>query len=162
MERIRPALVRLAYRMVWHRDDAEEIAQDALTLACRKGPTTGDAATLNAWLYRTTVHLSMNRRRRRRKVEPLDRADAVPSTEEVNAEGAESSELTERIRLAMRELPEKQYAALVLRELEGLAYEQIAAILRTRVAAARLLVHRAREGVRRILLERWPETFDGM
>ena len=65
----------------------------------------------------------------------------------------------DRVRSVMVQLPERQHAALVLREVEGLAYEQIAAILQARPAAVRLLVHRARESVRQMLLRQWPDSF---
>jgi RNA polymerase sigma-70 factor (ECF subfamily) len=68
-------------------------------------------------------------------------------------------ELMQRVRMAMRELPDRQQAAIILRDLEGLAYERIAEVLEVSPAAARLLVHRAREAVRQILLRRWPDSF---
>lgn len=153
---MRPRLVRLSLRFLNHAADAEEVAQEALTLAWQHEATLKDPTRRDAWVYRTTINLSLNRRRRRRPAGPLDSGICDTGSDGASAE---RSELTARIRAAMLELPDKQNAALVLREIEGLHYDTIAGILEMRPAAVRVLVHRAREALRQSLLRRWPDTF---
>ena len=158
LEEMRPRLVRLAQRFLGSAHDADEAAQEALLLAWRRARDIRDATKRNAWLYRTTVNVSMNHLRAARSLRRA-RANLAADRDAAASEPECRSDLRERVRLAVAELPERQQAALVLRELEGLEYERIAAILETRPAAARVLVHRARESVRQILLRRWPDSF---
>jgi len=153
----RPVLVRLAYRYLWNVHDAEEIVQDAMTLAWREAGQVSDLKHRDAWLYRATINLAMNRLRRL-KAGPLPPEEAIVAPPAAESQ-AEMDELMQRVRMAMRELPDRQQAAIILRDLEGLAYERIAEVLEVSPAAARLLVHRAREAVRQILLRRWPDSF---
>lgn len=157
VESVRPRLVRLASHMLGNAADAEEVVQDALALAWQRKAGEADEARRNAWAYRVTINLSLNRRRRRRAVEPLDARSlaAVRS----NTPSAEAFELADRVRAAVQDLPDMQRAGLALREVEGLDYEAIAAILEVKPGAARVLVHRAREALRLMLLRRWPDTF---
>ena len=87
----------------------------------------------------------------------------MPPGETLAARGSESpaevDELAQRIRQAIRELPDRPQAAIVLRDIEGLSYDQMAVILETSAPTARVLVHRVRETVRQMLLTRWPDTF---
>lgn len=155
---MRPRLLRLAYRLLWNAHDAEEIAQEALATAWRRVSQLNDPGKRNTWLYRVVINLSRNRLRRQGpRFVPMETSaepDPYPASGRL-----EHDELMERVRCALVDLPARQRAALTLRDMEQLEYTQIAAILGTRESVARILVHRARAGVRRILLQRWPESF---
>jgi RNA polymerase sigma-70 factor (ECF subfamily) len=141
--------------------DAEEIAQEALLRTWRELERLRDPGCRNAWAFRTVLNLSMNalrKRHRQRRVEAkLARVTPVdgPATERQNS-------LIERIRLVLVELSDRQHAALVLREMEGMDYAQVGAIIGVRPAAARLIVYRAREALRRKLIRRWPDCLEEM
>lgn len=156
LEQMRPRLVRLATRLLWCSHDAEEAVQEALILAWQRINRLCEPGKRNAWLYRTTINLCMNRRRLRKPTAPLA-ADTMAADAVANRR--ETAELMSRVRVAMSQLPARQHAALVLREMEGLNYDQVAVILKTRPANARVLVHRARESVRQTLLRQWPDSF---
>lgn len=154
---VRPRLIALARRFLWNGHDAEEVAQEALMLAWKHLDRLHDVGTHNAWAYRTTINLCLSRLRRKR-------SQAMPALElaasEVDpAAAGEVSEMAARVRSAIQELPELLRVAMVLRDLEGLDYEQMAAVLEVRPATLRLRVHRARENVRETLIRRWPDTF---
>lgn len=154
---IRPRLISVARRFLWNLHDAEEVVQEALLLAWTRGTRLRDPGKLNTWVYRTTVNLSLSRVRRRRQAEAL--SEDQPGAIADPADAETQSELAERIRWGMAQLPEKLRVAMVLRDLEGMDYESIAAVAQILPAAARLRVHRARETVREILLRRWPDSF---
>jgi RNA polymerase sigma-70 factor (ECF subfamily) len=157
-EALRPRLVGLAYRYLWNADDAEEIVQDALVLAWREAERTpAGQEHRDAWLYRATINLSLNRLRRM-QAGPLPAGEMAGGAARPDAR-EEADELMVRVRIAIRELPDRQQTAILLRDVEGLSYEQAAAILEASPTATRVLVHRARETVRRILLARWPDSF---
>ncbi|UCD28351.1 MAG: RNA polymerase sigma factor [Planctomycetota bacterium] len=156
-ENLRPRLVRLAYRFLWNTHDAEEIVQDALVLAWQRIRLSSPHQR-NAWLYRTTINLSLNRLRKKRS--GMATADDFPTAKSVDPAGPlQTNELMERVRYVIAQLPDRQQGALILRDIEQLSYHQIATIFKIRPGAARLLVHRAREKVRRMLLQKWPDCF---
>lgn len=156
---IRPRLTALARRLLWNTHDAEDVVQEALLLAWTQGTHLRDAGKLNAWVYRTTLNLSLGRLRQRRRQRPEALIDDLPGPPIDPAAAETHSELARRIEWGMSQLPEKLRVAMLLRDQEGLEYEAIAAVTQIRTAAARLRVHRAREAVRGILLKRWPDSF---
>jgi RNA polymerase sigma-70 factor (ECF subfamily) len=160
-EALRPALVRVARRFLRDDHEAEEVAQEALLIAWQRSGELRDPRRFFAWVYRTAINLALNRRRKRRPVqldhEPMADGGLVGRPQGTAA--CERQELADRVRLALTDLPERQQAALVLRDMEGLPYEQIAVIMETRAGAARILVHRGRETLRQTLLRRWPDSF---
>jgi RNA polymerase sigma-70 factor, ECF subfamily len=159
LDAMRPRLVRLAVRLLWNVHDAEEIAQEALLCAYQRLGRLREPASRNTWLYRITINLAHNRARRRR-TEPLPPNVEVAALPDDAGPPEGRARLPDRVREAIARLPERQQAALVLREMEGLAYEEVAAILDVRAGAARLLVHRAREAVRQTVLRQWPSCLE--
>jgi RNA polymerase sigma-70 factor, ECF subfamily len=157
MQAIRPRLVALARRFVWNVHDAEELAQEALMRFWQHQGELSEIGVRGAWIYRTTINLCITRLRRKRVQLGLveDRADSQSGPVQESA----ISELAQRVRDVISELPEPLRVALVLRELEGLNYKQIAAIVQARPVTLRLRVYRAREAVRNTLLQRWPDSF---
>jgi len=99
---MRPRLVRLAQQFLGQAADAEEVAQEALALAWNRKVDQLEPARRNAWLFRVTINLSLNQRRRRKPSRQLDgeQAARLPSS----ASGAERDELLDRLRAAMDEL----------------------------------------------------------
>lgn len=151
----RPRSLRVARHLIGNLDDAEEIAQEALALAWQRAGQIQQPQARDAWLYRVVVNLSMNRLRRKRPTTGIKFEPAASG----RTPAAERDELVERLAIVLQDLPERQRTALVLREIEQLEYDNVAAILELSPAAVRVLVHRARERARAMLLERWPDTF---
>jgi RNA polymerase sigma-70 factor (ECF subfamily) len=96
---------------------------------------------VRSYLFATARNVYFQQLRRARRETSLD--PALPSPGSLARE-AESREQLRQTREAMRQLPEIDRAALLLRFEEGLAYEEIAAVLRLPVATAKVKVHRAR------------------
>jgi len=145
--RHREAMTALAYRIVGDRDEADDLVQEAVCLAYRKlGGFRGDAA-FKTWLTRITINVCIKARRRRHNQawEPLSDLYECPSHAE--------REAVTRVMVAhaMARLPARDRVLLLLREYEGLEYEQIADVMgwsRARVGTA---IHRARKRLRRLL-----------
>ncbi len=141
MEDFRRRLVRYAVKLVWNRDDGEEIVQDAFKLAMSKGPTATEG-DFGPWMFRTVSNLAMNLRRKRRP-EPLaswigEAPDASPTT------AIQKAEELERLRGAIARLPERQRMAVVLRLLEQMDYDSIAEVMELSLSAVRAQVHLGR------------------
>jgi RNA polymerase sigma factor (sigma-70 family) len=125
---------------------AEDVTQDAFSKALLALRRDGAEIELRPWLYRIVRNTALNDLRDRppaaqELTEPLARTGSV--SEEVERR-EEVAELTRRL----RELPEPQRAAIVMRELEGLSHEEIAAALGVTGGAARQTIHRARAALR--------------
>jgi RNA polymerase sigma-70 factor (ECF subfamily) len=137
----------VALRMLGNRAEAEDVAQEAFVRAHRAlGAFRGDAK-LSTWLYAITSRLCLNRlasgeRRMARQGEDalLRLSDAGPRPDAV----LERRELETALGRAIAELPEDRRIVVVLRDLEGLSYEEIAQVLELELGTVRSRLHRAR------------------
>jgi RNA polymerase sigma-70 factor (ECF subfamily) len=137
----------VALRMLGNRAEAEDVAQEAFVRAHRAlGAFRGDAK-LSTWLYAITSRLCLNRlasgeRRMARQGEDalLRLSDAGPRPDAA----LERRELETALGRAIAELPEDRRIVVVLRDLEGLSYEEIAQVLELELGTVRSRLHRAR------------------
>jgi RNA polymerase sigma-70 factor (ECF subfamily) len=137
----------VALRMLGNRAEAEDVAQEAFVRAHRAlGAFRGDAK-LSTWLYAITSRLCLNRlasgeRRLTRQNEDalLRLSDAGPRPDAA----LERRELETALGRAIAELPEDRRIVVVLRDLEGLSYEEIAEVLELPLGTVRSRLHRAR------------------
>lgn len=149
-------------RIVGTAADAEDVVQDALLSAWRSiGAFQG--GSFRAWLFRIATNRAIDvvRARRRRGELPLEPADdqEVEWGEPVAAgpdppEQASQSEAMAIVEEALRAVPAEQRAALLLRDVEGFAYEEIARITASEVGTVKSRIHRGRVAVRNELLRR--------
>ena len=136
----------IALRMLADRGEAEEVAQEVFLRVHRSVRDFRGEAKLSTWLYAITSRLCLNRlrspsRARRAGEAALMRmADAHPNP------GAtlEASEVEAALHRAIGELDDEQRIVVVLRDLHGLAYEEIAAALDLPLGTVRSRLHRAR------------------
>lgn len=134
-----------ALRIVKSRALAEEVAQEAFIRAYRGASAFRGDAQVRSWLYRITSNLALNTVTRQKEFP----TDEIP--EEIYATGpdhdAEMSELREAMLAAIDELPPKLREPLVLREMDGLSYEEIAARTDTPLNTVRTRILRARRAL---------------
>ena len=144
-------LYNVAYRLTGNDDDAYDLVQEAL-LRVRKGLETYQPGSMEAWLSRivTNVFLDEVRRRRRRPVEvlPEDPERLLPASP-----GADEAtdNLSDDVQAALRRLPEAFRTAVVLCDVVGLSYEEIADALAVPVGTVRSRIHRGRRLLRAAL-----------
>ncbi len=144
-------LYNVAYRLTGNDDDAYDLVQEAL-IRVRRGLETYQPGSMEAWLSRivTNVFLDEVRRRRRRPVEALpdDPERLLPSSP--GADEATDS-LPDDVQAALRRLPEDFRMAVVLCDVVGLSYEEIADALSVPVGTVRSRIHRGRRLLRTAL-----------
>ena len=161
-------LVKLVMRYVRNPAEAEDIAQEAFIKAYRALPQFRGDSAFYTWLYRIAINTAKNAvvSRDRSPVEyDLDRSNTDESYDMQgrmkDSETPEGLVLTDEIRstvnAAIEALPEDLRTAIVLRELEGLSYEEIAAAMACPVGTVRSRIFRAREAIDR----RLREVFEG-
>ena len=140
-------LFGVAFRMLGNRAEAEEIAQETFLRAHRALPEFRGEARLHTWLYAIASRLCLNRlaAAERRLVRGDDEALAATASAEPSAAAVlERAELDAAIREAIAALPEERRIVVVLRDLEGLSYEEIAEVLALEPGTVRSRLHRAR------------------
>jgi RNA polymerase sigma-70 factor, ECF subfamily len=161
-------VVKLVMRYLRNPADAEDVAQEAFVKAYRALPQFRGDSAFYTWLYRIAINTAKNAlaaRERNPVSYELDVHGSDDSTDMVgrlkDPETPEGLALTEEIRdtvnHAIGELPEDLRTAIVLRELEGMSYEEIAASMDCPVGTVRSRIFRAREAIDR----RLREVFDG-
>lgn len=125
---------------------ADDVTQEAFTKAYLALRGTDKEIQLRPWLYRIVRNTALTNIRDEPKAGlELDEARAAGMSPE---ELAEQREEVERLMSGLRDLPEPQRAAIVMRELEGLSHEQIAASLGLSGGAVRQSIYRARRALR--------------
>jgi RNA polymerase sigma factor (sigma-70 family) len=121
-------LYTVAYRLTGNDADAQDLVQEVL-LRVRRGLATYRPGSLEAWLSRITTNafLDETRRRKRRPSEPLpDDPDRVLAGGEDAATAFASATLSDDVQGALRALPDEYRAAVVLCDVVGLPYGEIA------------------------------------
>jgi RNA polymerase sigma-70 factor (ECF subfamily) len=140
-------LFGVAFRMLGNRAEAEEIAQETFLRAHRALPEFRGEARLHTWLYGIASRLCLNRlaSAERRVVRGDDEALAAAASDEPSAAARlERAEREAAVREAIGALPEERRIVVVLRDLEGLSYDEVAAVLGLEPGTVRSRLHRAR------------------
>jgi RNA polymerase sigma-70 factor (ECF subfamily) len=137
----------VALRMLGNRADAEDAAQEAFLRAHRGLAEFRGEAKLSTWLYAITARLCLSRLGRSER--RLIRADEeilarIPDGGADPARAMEDEERGAALRRAIAELSDERRMVVVLRDLEGLAYEEIAKVLGLELGTVRSRLHRAR------------------
>jgi RNA polymerase sigma-70 factor, ECF subfamily len=157
VERHRGPVVRFLYRMVANQAIAEELAQEVFLRVYRARAGYEPTAKFTTWLFRIATNLALNQQRDfrlRRSEDSLDEnpedshrpelPDAHPSVEQKLLDAARLRE----VRRAVRGLPEKQRAALLMHKYQDMEYSQIARVLDCSESAVKSLLFRAYETLR--------------
>ena len=149
-------IYNFAYRLTGNPDDAADLVQEVL-LRVRKGLASYTPGSFDGWLWRITRNAFLDgvRRKQRRPTSALpddDRLSLVPSPspDEVLA----SVRLSEDIQSALLKLPIEFRECVVLCDVVGLTYEEIATAIDSPVGTVRSRIHRGRKMLRELLT--WP------
>ncbi len=136
-------------RVLGSAEDARDIVQDAFVQAYLKLNTFRGSSAFYTWLYRIAFNLAMSHARKQRPTASLDQAKAGFGGEPVDGAGPPDANLAQRERVemvhaALASLSDEYRQILVLRELEGCRYDEIAEILDLPAGTVRSRLFRAR------------------
>jgi RNA polymerase sigma-70 factor (ECF subfamily) len=152
---------RLAYRLTGDRHDAEDLTQEVFVRVFRSLSTYAPG-TFEGWLHRITTNLFLDQARRKSRIrfEGLaeDAAERLPGREPTPAQAYFDRHLDGDIEAALAALPPEFRAAVVLCDIEGLSYEEIAATLGVKLGTVRSRIHRGRGQLRAALAHRDPRN----
>jgi RNA polymerase sigma-70 factor (ECF subfamily) len=148
VERHRDVVFRVAARIVGP-EEADDVSQDAFLRAFHRLASFKGEAPFRSWLLQITHHAAINAATRRRPV-PVDserEQAAEPDSGDTGrppAEQLERSERQDRLQLKLRMLRPSYRSLVVLRDLEGFSYEEIAELLEMPIGSVKGRLHRAR------------------
>ena len=147
----------IALRMMGNREDAQDCAQEAMVRIYRAMGSFKGQSSLATWIYRITMNTCLDelRRRKVRKVTSLDTlvesgwspTDKGETPEEYGLRSEKQTVLND----AIQSLPDDMRAAIVLRDIKGYTYDEIADILNANVGTIQSRISRGRERLREIL-----------
>ncbi|MDR7522345.1 MAG: sigma-70 family RNA polymerase sigma factor [Armatimonadota bacterium] len=137
----------LAYRITGNREDAVDAAQDAFVRAYQALPRFREDAAFGTWLYRIATNAALDLVRRRPPVPPVEVPANHPVPDSPEA-AAHRREIGRRVQAALAHLPPEFRATVVLRDLQGLSYRDVARILQVPIGTVRSRLARGREALR--------------
>jgi len=156
LERHRAPVVHFLYRMVQNQAVAEELAQEVFFRVYRARAGYEPTARFTTWLFRIATHLALNYLRDgrdERGQESLDEPAAAPARQIADRRPSIEQDLLEQVKLeeiraAIRALPAKQRAAVLMHKYQEMEYSQIARVLNCSESAVKSLLFRAYEKLR--------------
>jgi RNA polymerase sigma-70 factor, ECF subfamily len=164
VERYKVRLFNYLYRLTGNRDEAEEIAQEAFVKAYIHAGKYKTIARFSTWLYTIATNLVRNRIRSRSRAPQLvslwtrgfgdseeERVLDIEDTGRTPDEAINDAELSSVINGAIAKIPEKYRESFVLREINELSYEEIAAVTGLKLGTVRSRINRARNYFRQLV-----------
>jgi RNA polymerase sigma-70 factor (ECF subfamily) len=147
-------IYRVALSIVRDRALADDVVQETMIRAWRWAPIQPDGEMPRAWLARVARNVAIGILRRRR--EELYGSDAIPEKESsaTPARTVEGRAALDQLRGALDALDEADRALIVLREIEGLTYEEIAETMELPMSSVKTRLFRARQQLKRAM-EEW-------
>ena len=156
-------VIRLIYRMVGARDEAEDIAQEVFVKIVRALPGFRGDANLTTWIYRITMNHCLNYRRKWfiRQRTPTISLDVSPDSSSDGAATPQiagdiedpmrvllNTELHSKIQIALQKLSPQLRSIIILRDIEGMNYEEISETLGISMGTVKSRINRARSALR--------------
>ncbi|WP_084100829.1 RNA polymerase sigma factor SigE [Demequina sp. NBRC 110051] len=162
---------RLAYHLTGNQHDAEDLTQDVF-IRVFNSLSQYKPGTFEGWLHRITTNLFLDRVRRKKRIRFDFMADddaSVATSDSFDRhersgqpeDAFDMSHLGDDIIAALADLQPEYRAAVVLSDIEGLSYEEIAATLGIKMGTVRSRLSRARAKLRESLAHRAPTRGDG-
>ncbi|MGH7917892.1 MAG: sigma-70 family RNA polymerase sigma factor [Candidatus Binataceae bacterium] len=157
VERYQRRVVGVALAVVHNQDDAIELAQETFVRAYENLGKFESRSSFSTWLYRIAANLAIDFRRREGRHTVLRGEEAenelrrMPSNSGDSFNETARGELSQRLRAALNELTPEHRAVILLREVEGLSYDEISEVLQCPRGTVMSRLHYARGRLRGIL-----------
>lgn len=157
VERYQRRVVGVAMAVVHNQEDALELAQETFVRAYENLSKFESRSSFSTWLYRIAANLAIDFRRREgrhtvlRGEEGEHELERLPNEQGDSFNAAARGELQRRLRGALKELTPEHRAVILLREVEGLSYDEISEVLQCPRGTVMSRLHYARNRLRGIL-----------
>jgi RNA polymerase sigma-70 factor, ECF subfamily len=161
----------LACRLTGNPAEAEDLVQETFLRAYRFFHRYDESLPFTSWLYRimTNAHIDSVRRKGRLKTlsleQPANSTSApweVPDHESAPDRSLMQDTMGEHVQAALQTMTAEFRTAVLLADVEGMAYEEIAEVMQTSIGTVRSRIHRGRKQLRKFLTKRCPQTYGGL
>ena len=165
-------IFNIALRMLGNYDDAGDLTQEVLIRIYKSIKSFKEQSSFSTWIYRITTNVCLDeiRRRRNRKAISLDEEiklddgdmkRQIESDEPSPEETAEAEDLKRIVNDAIARLSEEHRTVIVLRDIQGLSYEEISEVLKCPEGTVKSRINRARQALKNILVSKRELLLDG-
>lgn len=147
---------RMCYHMMGNQQDAMDCAQEAMLRAFRSFPSFRRESGAATWLTRIAMNVCVDELRKRKKVLSLDELREKSGFDVADAAPGAYARLEEKERIvilreSLQKLPDEVRQLIVLRDMEGMSYDEMAALLEIPLGTVKSRINRAREKLCKIL-----------
>jgi len=150
---------RLAFRLTGNRHDAEDLTQEVFVRVFRS-LSSYRPGTFEGWLHRITTNVFLDQARRKQRIRfdslPEDFGDRLPGRIPAPDDSYTADLFDADVEVALAELKPEFRVAVVLCDIEGLSYDEIASVLDVKIGTVRSRIHRGRAQLRKALAHRAP------
>ncbi len=156
-------IYNLSYRMMGNEEDACDMTQEAFLKAFRAIKKFNSKSTFGTWVYRIAVNTCIDELRKRKKIKlyPVvhndnlesDGSKLIVDTADLPEEQIEQRETAKQVQRAINSLPEDHRTVIILRDIQGKAYQEIARILNLNIGTVKSRISRARQGLKEELIK---------
>ncbi|MCS7202188.1 MAG: sigma-70 family RNA polymerase sigma factor [Dictyoglomus sp.] len=168
VKRYEKKVFNILYLQLGPISDLEDLAQEVFIKIFKNINKFRGEAQFSTWLYRIVLNLSYDYKRKNKNIFSLDEnidyeseetfENILPTSEEDPEKVLERLEVQRKIRDAIKGLSKEYQEVIILREFEGLSYEEIAKVLNCPVGTVESRLFRAREELRKKLIKEWKES----
>jgi RNA polymerase sigma-70 factor (ECF subfamily) len=160
VEKYQRKTFRLAFQVLRDQEEALDVAQEAFVKAFRSLPKFKGDSAFYTWLFRITMNLALDRRRQRvSRARSMGAEDVAPeewertavSDERAPDDEAVSAERRAQIGRALESLSEQHRSIIILSDIEGLSYREIAEVMEVPMGTVMSRLHNARKRLRDVL-----------
>ncbi|MGH2723570.1 MAG: RNA polymerase sigma factor [Actinomycetota bacterium] len=147
VERHQRRVYNLAYRMVGRPEDAADVTQDVFVTCLRKLSGFRGTSSFTTWLHRVAVNACYDTLRRRGREQPVaENPEPAPAPDPADAAAAAVD-----VQRALLEVPEEYRAVLILHDVQGIPYEEVAHTIGAPIGTVKSRLHRGRIALARAL-----------
>lgn len=156
----------VALRMLRHQEDARDISQEVFIKAYRSIANFDLRASFSTWIYRITINTCIDEMRKRKGKHTLSLSQEqededgswkheIADTDDTPEEALMRSEEQSEILLALNRISEEYKTVFILRDIQGLSYEEIAEITGVALGTVKSRISRARSSIKTEILKIW-------
>lgn len=150
----------IVFHMMKNQNEVEDLAQEVFLKVYKNLDRFKGDSSLYTWIYKITVNLCLDELKKRKNIIYLDEKINVedgeidkelPSNERSQEELYEDKELKENLHRCINKLPDKQKIMIVLRDIKGFSYDEIAKITNNKIGTVKSQINRARLKLKELL-----------
>lgn len=151
IEQYQPMVYNLSYKMLGNYDDASDAAQDALIKIYKKINTFQEKSKFSTWIYRLTYNVCLDKLRQRKNISTQQLDEEIVDKELTPQFAVEKNERIQKIYDAINSLSPEYKAAIIMRDVNGHSYDEIAEILGCSIGTVKSRINRGRTRLKEIL-----------